>query len=254
LDSVWDSVWDSVGTSVRDSVRDSVWDSVGDSVMDSVEDKNDMWVAPDSGAGWCYWRACYDYFFHHFKPLAEKLQPYCDIDRSGAFWWWMFKHVAIVCAPPKFKFDRGNMETKEAYRFHCADGPALLWPDGYALYYWRGVNVPKRFIENKDSITAKEAITTSNTELKRCLFEILGYERILKEIGATSVQRDDFGELLHADLADDNGKIAAFVRVKCPSTGREYINRVRPDVKTAKAAVASRWRLKPSEYALSKES
>lgn len=86
------------------------------------------------------------------------------------------------------------------------------------------------------------------------LYEILGYERILESVGAKEIQRDDFGTLIQANLGDDEGKPAKFVRVKCPSTGRVYVNRVRPDARTARAAVASRWRLKPSEYELAKES
>jgi len=42
--------------------------------------------------------------------------------------------------------------------------------------------------------------------------------------------------------------------VKCPSTGRIYLNRVRPNVRTARAAVASRWGLKPGQWILARES
>ena len=250
--SVGDSVWHSVGNSVGNSVRDSVVQSVLNPVFDSINAsitaiqktiegaiKKHTWIAPYDGAGWCYWRAFYNYFWEQFR-IGKELTPHYALDRSGAFWWWWFKDSAHLCAPPKFfRFDQGKEDGSEPYRLHCSDGPAVQWRDGFSLYFWRGVSVPREWIEEPESVTAEMIVKEDNQERKRTLCEVLGWNNALELIEAETVQRDDWGALLKTDkLGDDDGKRATFCKVECPSSGREYLLRVPPDTKTCHAGLA----------------
>ena len=172
--------------------------------------------------------------------------PFLNAYEAGLWLYWVMP-AEVVAVP------RPVLHLLE-HRLHCADGPAVHWPNGRAYWFWRGVQVERDWIERPQSLDPKMALTESNTERRRCLYEILGYERILAAVSAKRVAMDDFGELWEAQLDDDRGRPARFVRVKCPSTGRVYVNRVRPEVKTAREAVASRWRLKPERYVLGAES
>lgn len=140
-------------------------------------------------------------------------------------------------------------------RLHSAQGPALVWGDGTKSWWWHGVEVEQTWIENPDSIDPKAVLAETNTEKKRAAYEILGYERLLKPLDPKLIHKDDYGELYECDLGDDGGKLARFVRVICPSSGRVYpFNRCKPDVKTAKEAVASRWGLTEKQWNLIRES
>jgi hypothetical protein len=173
--------------------------------------------------------------------------PFVDAFEAGLWLFWVRKEEVIAVPSPALHIVDG--------RLHRADGPAVAWPNGKRYWFWRGVQVPQAWVEQPESVHPSLALAERNSELRRCLYEILGYERILKEIGAETAQRDDFGELLVSNaLGDDGRKPAKFVRVKCPSTGRVYVNRVDPRVTSAREAVASRWRLKPEQYELLRES
>jgi len=138
-------------------------------------------------------------------------------------------------------------------RLHCETGPAIAYKKSKS-YWWHGVQIDDAWIEKKDKLTAKQAINEKNAEKKRILYEIIGAEKIAKEVGAKCVQKDDFGQLYTAQLNDDRGRLATWVKVVCPSTAREYWNRVSPECKTAREALAARWRMKPEEYDLLAES
>jgi hypothetical protein len=70
-------------------------------------------------------------------------------------------------------------------------------------------------------------------ELRRAACEILGWTRILQELGARTIDEDgdpEIGTLVHVTLPDVGP--ARFVRVRC-GTGREFAVCVPPTTKTA---------------------
>jgi hypothetical protein len=116
---------------------------------------------------------------------------------------------------------------------HCEDGPSHRWRDGWALYYWHGISVPAEWIEHKEHLTAKTALTWPNIEQRRAACEILGWERILQELKAKVLDKDEdpmIGELVEVALPD-LGK-QKFLRVVC-GTGRKFAIPMPPDIKTA---------------------
>ena len=123
-------------------------------------------------------------------------------------------------------------------RLHCEDGPAIAYRDGWGLHSWHGVTVPREWIEDKASLTPKIALTHKNVEMRRAACEIIGWERILAELNARTIDRDpdpEIGELVEVDIPDVGRE--RFLRVQC-GTKRRFALPVPPDMTTALAANA----------------
>jgi hypothetical protein len=139
-----------------------------------------------------------------------------------------------------------RLKRDEQHRAHCPDGPSHLWRDGWALYHWHGTRVPGEWIESPQTIDPKLALTLDNVEQRRCLAEILGWEKVLQQLQARKLQEDRFGQLLEVDLPDSPKQ--RFVRVVC-GTGRTFAIPVDRDSKTCLEAIARTYRVTPEEYA-----
>ena len=141
------------------------------------------------------------------------------------------KFCIVSDFPEVLKIDEQN-------RAHGQDGPSHRWRDGWSLYHWHGVAVPEHWIMNKNSLSAKEAITWENIEQRRAACEILGWAKILRELDAKVINEDgdpEIGTLVEVDLPDIGKE--KFLRVLC-GTKREFALPVPPDMKTALQANA----------------
>jgi hypothetical protein len=74
---------------------------------------------------------------------------------------------------------------------HNDTGPAWLWPDGFAIWSWRGTRVPAWVITD---CTPDRIAAEPNTETRRCAIEHFGWDRFLTHLGVTPI-----------DVADDPG-------------------------------------------------
>jgi hypothetical protein len=97
------------------------------------------------------------------------------------------------------------------------------------------------------TITVAEIDEAENETYRRDLIEVYrdGLVGYLRDSGAKAVHRDDTGELLRRETAGDP---VVAVLVKCPSTGRDYVLRVPPTMKSAREAVAWTFGMKAEEY------
>ncbi len=105
---------------------------------------------------------------------------------------------------------------------------------------WRGVPVDERVAFHPETITAAEVLGESNAELRRVLLERMGYDAFLAQAAAITLHtdRDAGGErrLLKVDLQGDEPLVC--LAVLCPSTGRQYLIRVPPAMRTCHQAAA----------------
>jgi len=105
---------------------------------------------------------------------------------------------------------------------------------------WRGVPIDHRIAFQPRNIRIGEILRETNAELRRVLLERFGLERFLTEANAQvlDVDKDAGGErnLLRVFIA--GGEDLVYVLVHCPSTGRRYILRVPPTMKTCREAIA----------------
>jgi hypothetical protein len=126
-------------------------------------------------------------------------------------------------------------------RLHRGDGPALAYPDTFALHAWRGMPVPADFIGTLSSLTAERIGGEANAELRRVMLEHYGYDRFLRESGAQPLHHDETGVLWRIDLPGDEPVVMVEVVNSTPEpdgTSRTYWLRVPPQTRTARAGVA----------------
>jgi len=142
-------------------------------------------------------------------------------------WVAMYDEVAVIQDRP------GAIHFDEEKRLHCETGPAIEYHDGNGVYSWHGTRIPGDWIENREKLSAKIALTWENVEQRRAACEILGWVNVLKELNATVIDEDDdpeIGTLVEVDLPD-LGK-EKFLKVLC-GTGRMFAIPVPPETKTA---------------------
>lgn len=117
-----------------------------------------------------YWVAWARFAAHIGVKLKEDTQGRLNLMEdisSQCEWWFPYKGVCFVSEKPIEVNWEGDV-------LHGENKPAVLYQDGYAVYSWRGTNVPKEWIENPETLTPDMAITWENVEQRRCIAEILG--------------------------------------------------------------------------------
>ena len=252
--SVGDSVWDSVEDSVEDSVRTSVWASVEDSVWASVEDSVRASAGASVGASvwdsvrasvWdlvggqheAYWLAFYAYFREvcGIEEETKQLDGLLALSKSAG-WALPYRDICFVSER------HTTLLRDERGRLHAEDGPAVRYPDGWAVWAWHGIRVPQEVIEQPETLSVTAALGEPNTEVRRVMLTRIGADRLSAELPAGVIDSDVDGRGMPrrlftlGDITDRR-----FIAYTCPSTGREYpAQPVPPQVDTCAEAVA--WR------------
>lgn len=164
----------------------------------------------------------------------------------SAGWWWAFENVAVVCERPL------ALHRDEAGRLDHGEGPALEFPDGFALCAWRGMPVPRAFLEELRTLTPERIRAEENAELRRVMLEYHGYDRYLSESGARPLHRDSTGTLWRIALDGDEPVVMVEVVNSTPEpdgSHRTYWLRVPPTTRTAREGVAWTFGLAAEAYA-----
>jgi len=226
-------VGDSVGASVRDSVRASVGDSVWASVRDSGYGQHDA-----------NWLAFYEYF-RIVCGLDRQTDAFIGHIRQSQSAGWYLPHANICWVSERHHL----LLRDEQGRLHCASGPAVMYPDGWAIYAWHGVRVPEHIIEQRDELTVEQIMAEPNTEVRRVMRNLYGNDRFLIDAGAKELDAsvNHGARLLSLRLPGDPVDIR-MMELTCPSTGSKYFERVPPDTATAMDGLAWRFQVKPAEY------
>lgn len=148
-------------------------------------------------------------------PVFEKYKAWENCSLHGSFRVLHEEFCIVSDFPAEIHKDEQN-------RPHNEHGPSHRWRDGWCLWHWHGVKVPKEWITEK-SISAAEALNWPNIEQRRAACEIIGWARVLEELNAKVIDTDEdpeVGTLLEADIPD-SGK-ERFLKVRC-GTGRDNI-------------------------------
>jgi hypothetical protein len=184
-----------------------------------------MWAAWD-----CYLTAARDILGLRL-PIHEKYAAWEQAAIHGGFRLIHEEFCMVSDFPEVIKVDAEN-------RPHCTDGPSHRWRDGWSLYHVHGISVPAEWIEDKASLTPQVALTWNNIEQRRIACELVGWERILSEMDACTIDKDEdpmIGELVEVDIPDVGRE--RFLRVLC-GTQRRFALPVPPNMRTALEANA----------------
>jgi len=110
------------------------------------------------------------------------LKEWEELHRAGVFMIWKTRKRTYFAPFPTFTTDAQG-------RLHGETGPAASWM-GHNLYYWHGVRVESWFLA-KDKITKDLILNQGNTELRRCLCEIIGWDAAIKLLDGIVIDEDE---------------------------------------------------------------
>lgn len=184
---------------VDEAVRGAVSGAVGGAVRGAVARYmgGQFWVG-----GWWWGSPAFVSFFQDVVGLTlpgdldARARAY-QATAASACWWWPHRDFVMVSDRP-LAIHREQIGPRGwgSHRLHRADGPAVVWPDGWGVYAWHGVRVPSWVIETPpEQITVAQITGEQNAEVRRVLVERLGAERYMALAKATKVGTDDWGTL-----------------------------------------------------------
>ena len=215
-----------VEAQVRAQVADQVKAQVGDFGKNAKEGFNNYGIA----SLWCTLSA-FSSFFRDVCQLTfpEEIHKRLEINEalvSSVGWTWWHENIFVSSDRPRIikRDDQGHL--------HCENGPSIEYRDGWALYHWHGVSIPKEWVSGQKP-TAQDAISWPQIEQRRAACEIAGWGNILEELDASIIDVDDdpeVGILLECSLPDAGKQ--RFLKVVC-GTGRMFVLPVPPSCETA---------------------
>ena len=145
------------------------------------------WRLYQGGNFWSGWTAYLSFFRHVAKidlPIYDKFDHWEKATIHGS-WRMMHAEFCIVSDRPEL------LTVDEQRRPHNATGPFCMWRDGSRLYSWHGIRVPAWCIEQKDKITKETIIAEDNTEIRRAMCEIVGWDRAMEMFGGRTIDADE---------------------------------------------------------------
>jgi hypothetical protein len=158
---------------------------------------------------------------------------------------WMFPYekICYVCDRPiKLAFDRQQ-------RLHAEGEPAIEFADGFSLYAYRGVRLPKKYEKlHPNQWQPKWVLEEDNAELRRVLIQGIGYARLYQQL--QGIELDSWQEytLLKIDNNIDEEAVH-LLKMTCPSTAHIHVLRVPPDITSAREAIRwVNWGIDPDEF------
>jgi hypothetical protein len=163
----------------------------------------------------------------------------------AAGWWWPLRHVAVVAERPAL------VRRDAAGRLHAGDGPAVRYRDGFALWAWHGVRVPRMAVEDPRRLTVGSILQEPDVAARRVMVERYGADRLLRDSGAVHTDADDWGTLWRLDLADEEPLAMVEVINSTPEPDGSFTTywlRVPPTVATAREAVAWTFEMGVRDY------
>jgi hypothetical protein len=181
------------------------------------------------------------------KRIEQEKLALLETLSATASWIFSFEGCSIMTERPITSWTSNLIS--ESPVLHSATGPSVKYPD-WEQFHYRGTQIPRDFIMNRDKYTAQQALQWSNLEQRTALCELMGWEKIIQSLGKTVKVVDEdpdpkFGTLLQVDLPDAPRQ--QFLRAKC-GTGRWITIQVDENAKTAVEAGASSYGISPEMY------
>jgi hypothetical protein len=190
---------------------------------------------------------CAAMFFRDAFDLRDETAPLVGLFALANSVGWMlpYEHVCWLA-------ERHDVLRHDALgRLHCADGPALAYPDGWAAYAWKGIPVPRALIEQPGRITVAAIEEERDVQIRRCMIEIITPERYIAEGAASRSTRDDCGTLWHKQWPDGDEWATVEVVNGTPEPDghfKHYYLQVPPYCSSPREAVAWTYGMSEAQY------
>ncbi|MEO0686723.1 MAG: DUF6745 domain-containing protein, partial [Cyanobacteria bacterium J06649_11] len=168
-------------------------------------------------------------------------------------WVFDYDNVCIVSnRPTSLSFDEQN-------HLHESNGkPAIEYANGFKVYAHHGTWISEKYGSIPSSQWKSQwLLSEENAELRRILIQVIGYNRICKELGAieldswnqyTLLKIENYTEL-EARRSTNPPETMHLLKMTCPSTGDIHFLRVSPDITSAREAITwVNWDINPEEF------
>ncbi len=203
-------VYRQVGGQVRGQVYRQVDGQVHGQVRDQVRDQVDgqlidWWKGCFYGQHWAGYYSYCDAMERIGVTGLEPIHGQMQVARSAG-WWWAFSDFAVITERPSI------LHRDAAGELHCADGPAITYPDGWGFHVWHGRRVPQWVIDSPD---VERIAAEGNVEVRRCAIEAMGWGRFTEEAGLMPVG-------LHPGTSRRSTELTA-ARVPDPGNPGQYL-------------------------------
>ena len=226
-EGIWRAAAEEIGRPLTPWFRSSVWGALSYSLWlaisayDQADDMADM-----------------QFFDAYYAPNEARALAQFTENVSG---YWCGKSVALLVRRPTL------LTVDETGRLHNAAGPCVEFPDGWTIYAWHGVCVPERVITAPDELNRDDFFGAKNVEARRLIQERMG-AHFVEEIGGRFIHAGAQGVLYEVELPEDPERVARYIQVLDPSTGREYYLRVPPGVSTVDEVIAWTFGVAAGDY------
>ncbi len=147
-------------------------------------------------------------------------------------WILPYEKICYVCDRPRIlSFDHQQ-------RLHAEGSPAIQFADGFSVYAYHGVRLPKKYGQFHPHQWQPEwLLEEDNAELRRVLIQGIGYARISQQLQVEEL--DSWQEYTLLKIGNDvDVEPIHLLKMTCPSTGFIHVLRVPPDLTSAREAIA----------------
>ncbi|SDS05078.1 hypothetical protein SAMN05444158_0843 [Bradyrhizobium canariense] len=193
------------------------------------------------------WLAAYDYI-RDVLGLQAETAPLMGLWQLATSLGWLQPHEHTCWLAERPNLLRGDAGD----RLHSASGPALRFPDGWSVWAWKGVEVPRWVIEQPEQITLASIDGESNVQVRCCMIEIMTPRRYVTLGGAVRVAEDETGVLWRKRWLASDAWAAVEVINATPEpdgTHKQFFLQVPTNMRTAREAVAWTYGLRADAYA-----
>ena len=172
--------------------------------------------------------------------LHYSMQPLFQLCENCSWWIPCEKEVYVSENPIRAHFRSNEYDAQLLIPvLHHDGGPALLYPDGFAVYALNGIRVPREIsVTPHSKLDPRLILREPNADVRREIVRKIGIERICRDMNAQTIDRFDDYELIVLDIGD--GKRRPYLKMKNPSIGVYHIEGVPPMITTVKEALS--WR------------
>jgi hypothetical protein len=226
--AAWGAAWDAARGAARGAARDAAWDAARGAARGAA------WGAARGAA----WGAARGIGALNTGLKDEATLKYVEIDmeifkalENGLGFFFPMKDKLVLVPTPRMII-AGD-------RLHYDQGKAVEWPDGTGFYFLQGVKFEEDLYKKvvSQEISAEEVMKIPNAETRMAAISMLKPKELLKQLGAKLTHTGQKGtKLYEVKNFMDMGETEYAMHMVCPSTAREYVEWVEPEVGKRKDA------------------
>jgi hypothetical protein len=215
---------------------------VVDSPFAALRMASELTDAPQSTTDWCGvsdsgWLAFYEVFERIGVLSEDETVEIRALREFGRIAWDMIlmDECAIVIRRP------ASLHVDDDGNLHSSSGPVIEWHDGEKDFAYHGTWIPERMVTDPLSYTRAEYLAITNTEERRALSEIAGWNWVMRLLGGSTVDEwIDPHTRLRYELIVCQDMTQRLLRKQSPplQNGEQpfYIEPVHEGLRTARAA------------------